>query len=843
MIKLKKNENIKKGITLVVLIITIVVALVILSITIVGVKTAVDNANLVTYAKDLASIQDATAQYYINNSAFPTAVENESALSQEDILGITAEPTLLTADLQTNGDYNDNSQMGSFYKIDLAKLNVTKSMRGIQKNSDQSDTYYVSYPSMNIYYIKGIKIKGVRYFSLNQKLTNITKITKEDYQADVQQVAGITVKRASKTWTNKLGITVSVDIGAGETLFTKISNGDQRQINVITGINTFSFDSIAELKQKAPQITDAEVNDIDNSSMQDAKFIEILKKKDDVEIGTIKLDLSNYERVAPVKETEPEITSELDTNIVKFKAIDSISKIKEVRYEYLKVFNENGLVENYYSGVEELNEDYMKSRAKKGSITKEGQIELKIPKDVEGIQILIIDKAGNWTNIIQPMYSGNMLYVGIIPKEISLTKATFKLVSNSKFGINNIVTYISSDGTNYVSPKTYTLNKSDVITFQNVDDYIGLEGFSEKKYIKVLATDNNAAVDSRVQEQRVFELTKDDSKNLGTREKNASKWNKPYIPVGFEYIEGSVEDGFVIQDTSNNAQTNGNEFVWVPVKDINDFKRYQFLYNSGTTSQIDFIDLTTSTFYLENETTSEYTSMKNSVGKYGGFYIARYEAGISKKMPQEKPTADTTTTYANGEYRPVSKKDVPVWNYIGWGGISTDIATDGGPGNDLANGVVKVARTMYPNTQKKSEYALSEGSTNYTDVISTLCYDVQWDATMNFLQEIKNPNAQNKPYIVDSMYMGNFEDVDGTNTPALTGDSKYSPYMYKNIYDLAGNVLEKTMGYIGQTVRIYRGGNYTGDQDVEFNNASSRDNNYPEYTNANCGFRVTLYIN
>ena len=844
---MRKNIQKNKGITLIILIITIVIALVILSVTIVAVKSSKDNSYLIAYAKDLSAIEDATSQYYISNASFPTEVEGEASISQTTLLTNVpvANQEYLINELKDNGDHNENGDLGSFYIIDLKKLNVAESMKGIKKDGDQSDVFVIAYPSMNIYYLKGLKVKGKYYYSLSPKLTNITKIKKEDNISDVQTVAGITTKRVTKSWTNNLGVTVQAVIDAGETLVVKISNGEERQINVVNGINTFSFDTLAELKLKAPTITDAEVNSLDNSSIQSSKYIEIIKKNNTTVVGSIKLDLSNYERVSPVKDTEPAINSQLDTNIVTFKSTDATSGVKEVRYEYLNVFNKNGNIENYYNGVTELDENYMKSRAKKGTITKEGNIELKIPKDVEGIQILIVDKAGNWTNIIEPMYSGNRFYVGIIPKEISLTKATFKLVFNSRFGISNAVTYLSSDGITYANPKAFTINQNDLVSFKNVDDYVGLEGFSEKIYLKVLATDNNAEVDSRVQEQRVFELTKADNNQMGTREKNASKWNKPYIPTGFDYIEGSVEDGFVIQDVTNNAQTNGNEFVWIPIKDTADLKRYKAAYNATTSLQIDWLDLSSSTEFMEKETSAEYVSMKNSILKYGGFYIARYEAGISKKMTQAKLSADTTAKYGSGEYRPVSRKDTPVWNYIAWGGVSTDVSTtDGGPGNDLSNGAVKVARSMYPNISKLATYALPTSLTNYTDVVSTLCYDVQWDATMKYLQDVKNMYQQNRPYVVNSMYMGNFEDGDTTNDPALTGDKTYTQYVTKNIYDLAGNVAERTMGYSNENGRNFRGGYFRNYDDITlYNNATSRDSTTTQDSSANFGFRVALYIN
>ena len=78
--------------------------------------------------------------------------------------------------------------------------------------------------------------------------------------------------------------------------------------------------------------------------------------------------------------------------------------------------------------------------------------------------------------------------------------------------------------------------------------------------------------------------------------------DNPYIPDGFEHVEGTtVEDGYIIKDEFE------NEFVWVPVSDG------ILIRNMDGSSQYEELDNTASGLY-------------NSVAKYYGFYIARYEA-------------------------------------------------------------------------------------------------------------------------------------------------------------------------------------------------------------------------
>lgn len=85
-----------------------------------------------------------------------------------------------------------------------------------------------------------------------------------------------------------------------------------------------------------------------------------------------------------------------------------------------------------------------------------------------------------------------------------------------------------------------------------------------------------------------------------------SSSDEPYIPDGFEHVEGTeVDSGFVIQDNV------GNEFVWVPVE-------------TGKLTR----NTEGSTQYVEY--TEEVTSFSNSVARYYGFYISRYEASESE---------------------------------------------------------------------------------------------------------------------------------------------------------------------------------------------------------------------
>lgn len=130
------------------------------------------------------------------------------------------------------------------------------------------------------------------------------------------------------------------------------------------------------------------------------------------------------------------------------------------------------------------------------------------------------------------------------------------------------------------------------------------------------------------QNSRIFEKFEEEIKNETNFYKESMKKDygkiqkEPYIPDGFEYIEGNVNSGYVIQDTS------GNQYVWVPCTNKED-------ENIVKLEKKDFYENTSIKHY--NCTDIKYKEFIESALKYGGFYISRFELGkendkiVSKK--------------------------------------------------------------------------------------------------------------------------------------------------------------------------------------------------------------------
>ena len=273
-----------------------------------------------------------------------------------------------------------------------------------------------------------------------------------------------------------------------------------------------------------------------------------------------------------------------------------------------------------------------------------------------------------------------------------------------------------------------------------------------------------------------------------------ASYKNPVIPKGFKAInvgnamwgdgtqEVMWEEGLVIADATEDEVTKESQFVWIPVSDFNEFKPIEG-YNDGVLQN-------RLSNYRNEKVTEEANYIYESVKYYGGFYIARFEAGV---YGTESEAIEPTLNPADGTVKPVSKKAVNVWNSIPFGGGLIDIkATDGYQGDDREDGPVKLARSMYPDIEKignGNPYQLPVNLKNDTSAISTLVYGVLWDSVVRFLANIENEQV-NAKYIQDSSNMGNYAKIleDGTteigNTIKKTGQ-----FEVKNIYDMARQCL------------------------------------------------------
>ena len=342
---------------------------------------------------------------------------------------------------------------------------------------------------------------------------------------------------------------------------------------------------------------------------------------------------------------------------------------------------------------------------------------------------------------------------------------------------------------------------------------------------------------------------------------------KPYMPGdGFTKVEGTnLENGLTIQDTD------GNQYVWVEVpktatvyptagtaitefnadaytKIENDLHTYTSTYRNNTSYKDEWYEDTNNTadWYTSEQYTAQKQKMLKSVYQNGGFWVAKYEAGLTEENKRTSITPKPTV-------EPQSKVNLYPYTYV--------------------------TRTEAKKLAEMVTY--TKGEKTYT---GSLMFGVQWDLVLKFIENkllttdttivsklnsnstaIGNyanstftinrgkyatasswtlSNTWNVYNTLTSNYVGEnanklAQSSDGNGILLTTGAVEQNSLM--NIYDIAGNVWEWTLEYTSHSNNLcaYRGGGYkfTGSGRL----ASYRNSNNTTYSSDDIGFRLSLY--
>ncbi len=275
-----------------------------------------------------------------------------------------------------------------------------------------------------------------------------------------------------------------------------------------------------------------------------------------------------------------------------------------------------------------------------------------------------------------------------------------------------------------------------------------------------------------------------------------SEYYNPIVPEGFKKVETDTaswdldengnpkgwNNGLVIEDKD------GNQFVWFP-------------YN-----------------YNENHISENYNSKYcNSIKKYSGFYVGRYEAGLPENLQENLQNISPDTNDISG--KPIIRKGSIPWNFI-----------------NIKNALYN-AENMY-NDSNSFYTTLIEGA-NRADIY-TWIYNT-------------NKNLITRDF-------GNFADSDfyftGLYSDDVGASYKYGENIHKtenmilatgiternklnNIYDFLGNVAETYVTRITEFNDTY--GAYDKDY---YSNTSDKYNESENHawSSSKIGFRVGLYM-
>ena len=369
----------------------------------------------------------------------------------------------------------------------------------------------------------------------------------------------------------------------------------------------------------------------------------------------------------------------------------------------------------------------------------------------------------------------------------------------------------------------------------------------------------------------------------GVRAETNSNYKGVTIPKGFTVsgisTEQSVDGGLVIYDipegrtvnwtNPDSVKTQYNQFVWIPVEvnkttepkdtetSIASFKRSVWQDNARVANNAQSsTSFPSSSYYSWSNYTEPYskdsrdydgtgtgktgisaqiTELTQSIYKYGGFYIGRYEAG-----------SETERTNSSGVTTLGIKQDMYPYIYVKWGDSMSNIGT---------TGAVYLSNSLYT------------GKTGY-GVKSMLCTGAAWDSMLDFVKDSNHSvtdsttwgNYKNSEtfeitrgsYAVlntSSYTLGSFNNVESNYskmkgksillTTGATGATERNSS--KNIYDVAGNCYEWTTEAYDASGRVVRGGRY--DKDGSGSPASDRYNVNPTGSyNGFDSFRPLLYV-
>ena len=267
---------------------------------------------------------------------------------------------------------------------------------------------------------------------------------------------------------------------------------------------------------------------------------------------------------------------------------------------------------------------------------------------------------------------------------------------------------------------------------------------------------------------------------------------KVWIPEGFRISKDSastVQGGVVIEDKDL------NQFVWVPVATLADYKR---------------------TWYTGVSTLSKYSEAlpedeKTSVERYKGFYIGRYEAG--DKDSTEASTPDLRTWSSSTSNKISIKANQAPYNYV----------------------------TRTQAVSLSEGFSTKQGYKAKTKLVSSYA----WDTTIAFLQKVNSDYGSSSEEGNYNDKTFSYTDITGasqtkaSNSQVLVPTGQTTPVC--NIYDMGGNVWEWTTESCSDTSSPYarRGGYY--DSFFATYPAGFRDG-YSDRANDIIGFRLTLFM-
>ena len=144
-----KNLKSEKGVTLISLVVTIVVMMILVISITSSLSTTTELKRFNEVKEDIVTLTEEVKVYYLNNGTLPIDTSTKIALN-------------ISSDMK---NVNDG---GNYYpiKTDLLDVELNNGEGNKQKNYTTTDLYVVNDVSLTVYYVKGITINGITYYTL-----------------------------------------------------------------------------------------------------------------------------------------------------------------------------------------------------------------------------------------------------------------------------------------------------------------------------------------------------------------------------------------------------------------------------------------------------------------------------------------------------------------------------------------------------------------------------------------------------------------------------------------------------------------------------------------------------
>ena len=461
-------------------------------------------------------------------------------------------------------------------------------------------------------------------------------------------------------------------------------------------------------------------------------------------------------------------------------------------------------------------------------------------------------------------------------------------------------------GEYYDSGKTGEMSVTDYVLENLPKDSNGITTNKEKQQVKYKGKIYDISqIIGRTNEQQKLakedlkqvedsELLKEENVKMVVQEKDNPE-NQAVIPIGFYYVAGTPSEGLIISDKYGDDENNGaggNQFVWVPCGENGE--KYEMKNGLATTWRNKY---SVKQYYYSTIPTGEnagktitdwrdYGGNEASVTKYGGFYVARFEAGVPSEATDFYASKDgdaykTNSEKNNNTYAPVSKKNNQSWNYISQINAKTVSVKMYENSNSVTSQLIdSYAWDTIVEWMETEKPGIGTNSINYgnysnnSSLVANGLYALHKYNTTKDSTKYSSDWSIAIKYKKGSLTIGGERITDRSKyewADSTYDDTKYSSYtLYKeiatgscketkikNIYDMAGNMYEWTTetGNIGIEElskeekekkteglnAVLRGGRFNVGG-LEYPVSSRCGDRSSDGTYVNVGFRVVLYI-